>query len=93
MNHVEFVQDINPALSAPCTELLVFNLKDGKTAQDVYRGVDGIALKVHEINPQHVPVTYGEVLETSDRRLYTLIGWDSREVCPNFLLSRSPKAC
>ncbi|KAF4617764.1 hypothetical protein D9613_006147 [Agrocybe pediades] len=78
INHVEFIQDYKPAIDAPCTELLVFNLKEGKSTEDLYHGIDGIASKVHEINAQYAPVAYGEALEKDDRRVYALLGWDSK---------------
>ncbi|PPQ83568.1 hypothetical protein CVT26_003974 [Gymnopilus dilepis] len=78
--HVAFQKDFTPALSAPFTEILAMNLKEGKTKEGLEEVLDKIASGIDKDNTEEYrPVTRGATVEEPEKVFYLSIGWKSPE--------------
>ncbi|KDR82944.1 hypothetical protein GALMADRAFT_238635 [Galerina marginata CBS 339.88] len=76
LNHVNYIKDFVPALTAPTTEILGITLKEGKTKEDLENVLNKLAVRIDAANSKYAPVTWGPTVE-DPKKFFLSIGWDS----------------
>ncbi|KDR82943.1 hypothetical protein GALMADRAFT_134467 [Galerina marginata CBS 339.88] len=76
LNHIEYIQDFVPALTAPTTEILGISLREGKTREDLEKALAAVNSKVEVANPKYAPVAWGPTVE-DPQKFWLNIGWES----------------
>ncbi|KDR82942.1 hypothetical protein GALMADRAFT_238631 [Galerina marginata CBS 339.88] len=83
LNHITYVQDFVPSLTAPITEILGLTLKEGKTKEDLVNVFNNVGQIIDAANSKYAPVAWGQALE-DPQKFWVTLGWDSAKAQEDF---------